>query len=93
MAKTEITLQSALDEAHTTELSNLSTAEIQRANSPTLAKKPSTIHHKDVEQEDKTEDTDDIHHLKTTSDRCGASDRAKPQNVCLGCGRNHPWSV
>ena len=48
LAKTNLTLQMALDEAQAAEMSNQSTAEIQKSNSPPSLRKPVTVHHEDA---------------------------------------------
>lgn len=64
LAKTDLTLQTALDEARAAEMSNQSTAEIQKTNSPSATRKSITVHHDELDPEEVTND-DDIHHLKT----------------------------
>lgn len=93
LAKIEITLQTALDEARTAELSNKSTTEIQQANSPTTAFKPDLIHHEDLDTEDGMEEDDEIHRLESPPEKSYTSDKTATQTVCLGCGGNHLWSA
>lgn len=79
LAKMEITLQSALDEARAAELSNQSTAEIQRANNLTPTRKPDTIHHEDLDPEGGIDEDDDIHPLKTANEKTGLVTRQQPK--------------
>ncbi|KAG8139576.1 hypothetical protein E2320_002340, partial [Naja naja] len=48
LAKTDLTLQMALDEAQAAEMSNQSMAEIQKSNSPPASWKLVTVHHQEL---------------------------------------------
>ncbi|KAG8132948.1 hypothetical protein E2320_010761 [Naja naja] len=68
LAKPDLTLQSALDEACTAELSNRSTTEIHGASSPVSEKKTLAVHQEEATEEDADlPGDDDIHWMKTAS--------------------------
>lgn len=64
LAKTDLTLQTVLDEDDATELSNKSMEEIQKSNSPPAVRKSTSVHHKELSPEEMTDEDEDIHCLK-----------------------------
>ena len=88
LAKTNLTLQMALDEAQAAEMSNQSTAEIQKSNSPPSLRKPVTVHHEDANHGESADEDDDVHRLKSSKGRNAATEKRQP--ACVGCGGNHP---
>ncbi|KAG8123026.1 hypothetical protein E2320_018416 [Naja naja] len=91
LAKTELTLKTALDEAHASELSNKSAAEIQQASSSAAVSKTASIHHEEIDSKQLLDEDKDIHRLKMQPDRPFTTDPAK--TICLGCGGNHLRSI
>ncbi|KAG8123025.1 hypothetical protein E2320_018415 [Naja naja] len=72
LAKPDLTLQSALDEACAAELSDRSTIEIKGASSSASEKKTLAVHQEEATEEDANlPGDDDIHRLKTASDNLG----------------------
>ncbi|KAG8131082.1 hypothetical protein E2320_017651 [Naja naja] len=68
LAKPDLTLQSALDEACAAELSNRSTIEIKGVSSPVAEKKTLAVHQEEATEENANlPGDDDIHQLKTAS--------------------------
>ncbi|KAG8124917.1 hypothetical protein E2320_020165 [Naja naja] len=91
LAKPDLTLQSALDEACAAELSNRSTIEIKGASSPAAEKKTLAVHQEEATEEDANlPGDDDIHRLKTASGKYWQSTKTAQAQSCMGCGGNHP---
>ncbi|KAG8132955.1 hypothetical protein E2320_010775 [Naja naja] len=68
LAKPDLMLQSALDEACAAELSNKSMVEIHGASSPASGRKTLAVHQEEATEEDVDLPRDgDIHQLKTAS--------------------------
>ncbi|KAG8139530.1 hypothetical protein E2320_002290 [Naja naja] len=86
-AKTDLTLQMALDKAQAAEMSNQSMAEIQKSNSPLASWKPVTVHHEDASHSESADEDDDIYHLKSSKGRNVATEKRQP--AWVGCGSNH----
>lgn len=92
LAKTDLTLLAALDEARTAEMSTQSTADIQKALSPFATRRTIAVNHDEVDPEDVTEEEEDVNHLKAAKGK-GWTTKKKPrplQTACMDCGRNHP---
>ncbi|KAG8139238.1 hypothetical protein E2320_002020 [Naja naja] len=86
LAKPDLMLQSALDEACAVELSNKLTVEIHGSSSPSSGRKTLAVH-----QEEATEEVidlpgdDDIHRLKTATDNNWQSTKKAQAQSCIGC--------
>lgn len=88
LAKTDITLQTALDKAHVAEMSTRLTADIHRVQSPLAAKKQKqkktiAVHHDKVDPEDVTDDDEDVNHFKTARGKSWATEKKPPQVSCV----------
>lgn len=78
LAKHDLTLQAVLDEAHTVEMSEQSTAVIQKMSSPPSARKPLTAHHEEADSGHMTDEDEDIHHLKSMNKKSRPSEKKNP---------------
>ncbi|KAG8123208.1 hypothetical protein E2320_018618 [Naja naja] len=91
LAKPDLMLQSALDEACTADLSNKLTVEIHGASSPVSGRKTLAVHQEEAIEEDVALPGDDnIHRLKTASRKYWQSTKTTQAQSCIGCGGNHP---
>lgn len=90
LAKHDLILQAALDEAHTVEMSEQSTAVIQKMSSPPSARKPLTAHHEEADSGHMMDKDEDIHHLKSMNRKSRPGEKKFPNAICIGCGANHP---
>lgn len=94
LARSDLTLPIAMDEARAAEMSAQSSAEIQRAQ-PTGVHPPAnphSIHHEDSEEEEAALVDGEVSRLKTArkSREFTLSKQSKPsQGNCLGCGGQH----
>lgn len=93
LAKTDVTLQTALDEARASELSNRSATEIQKSLSPSIARKTTAVHHDEVDSDLSSDEGEEVSHLKITPRRGWGSNEKKSQVLCVGCGGNHHRSA
>ncbi|KAG8124123.1 hypothetical protein E2320_019441 [Naja naja] len=90
LAKPDLTLQSALDEACAVELSNKSTVEIHGASGPVSGRKTLAVHQDEATEEDvNLPGDDDIYQLKTASGNNWQSTKTAQAQSCIGCGGNH----
>lgn len=93
LAKNDISLQSALDEACAYEMSEKSSAETHRAPSSLATARSAAVHHDDVFSDDPTDEEDDVSRLKSSPRGKRQTERKPQQAPCLGCGENHPRSL
>ncbi|KAG8137102.1 hypothetical protein E2320_005642 [Naja naja] len=91
LAKTDLTLQMALKEAHAAEMSSRSTAKIQKSNRPPASRKPATVRHEDANCGESADEDDDVNCLRYPKGRNVATEKWQP--ACAGCGGNHPRRV
>ncbi|KAG8130646.1 hypothetical protein E2320_017255, partial [Naja naja] len=85
LAKPDLTLQSALDEACAAELSNRSTIKIKGASSSAAEKKTLAVHQEEATEEDANlPGDDDIHRLKTASGKYWQSTKQPRHNPAWG---------
>ncbi|KAG8128558.1 hypothetical protein E2320_015402 [Naja naja] len=78
LAKSDLTLQPALDEACAAKLSNELTVEIHGASSPVSGRKTLAVHQEEATEEDvDLPEDDNIHQLKTASDSSNYSEWKK----------------
>ncbi|XP_060546776.1 gypsy retrotransposon integrase-like protein 1 [Pantherophis guttatus] len=92
LARSELTLQVALDEARAAEMSGRSAAEIHRYQTPSLANpKPLSVHYEDSDQGESSDEEREVSRLKATQRKRGGSTKLFKfaQDTCLGCGGNH----
>ncbi|KAG8132919.1 hypothetical protein E2320_010735 [Naja naja] len=91
LAKPDLTLQSALDEACAAELSNKSMVEIHGASSPAAGRKALAVHQEEaIDGDVELTGNDDIHQFKTASGNKWPINKTPPSQTCIGCGGNHP---
>ncbi|KAG8136110.1 hypothetical protein E2320_009098 [Naja naja] len=95
LAKADLNLKQAIEEAQAAKLSNLSAAKIQKASSLPGGKPSSAVHYEDTyfEEEDLKEE-EEINCVRTpqpTQRRSLPTDRRQltPQLICLSYGENH----
>lgn len=82
LAKPNLSLQMALDEAQATEISNQSTAAIQKSNSPPL-RRAVTVYHDNMERNESTNDEGEVCRLHSTKRQNPATE--KKQTAWVGC--------
>ncbi|CAI5761694.1 Hypothetical predicted protein [Podarcis lilfordi] len=88
LAKPDLTLQKAIEEAVALEAAELSTQEIRKASSPRLAKKPVPVHHEEASS-DEPFSSEDNDMNQTKRERGKFTQKSKGQSECAGCGGNH----
>ncbi|CAI5799292.1 Hypothetical predicted protein [Podarcis lilfordi] len=59
LAKSDLTLKQAIEEAQAMEAAKHSTAEICKAYSPTIPKKPTTVYHEEISKSESCSDNED----------------------------------
>lgn len=92
LARTDVTLQLAIDEAWASELSNRSSSEILKAISPTVARKAAAVHYDNVES-DLSSDEEEVSRLKAVPKKKWDAEQQRAQGSCAGCGGNHNRSA
>lgn len=91
LAKTDLTLQTALDEAHTAEMSTQSTEQIQKTQSPSLTWKSFTVHHDDIDPDEGTDTKDEqVNRLKEAKGKSWQTERQNPPSICRAVGGTTP---
>lgn len=93
LAKTDVRLQSALDEARASELSNKSATEIRKNLNPLDIQKAATVHQDEVNSDHTSEDEEDVRHLKIIQKKGWATEGKKAQAPCIDCRGNHHRSA
>lgn len=88
LAKPNLTLQTALDEARATESSNRLAAALQKNGSPPASRRTATVHWESTEHEEST-DIEDVCRLWSKKKRA-SSEADDRQPICASCGNNHP---
>ncbi|XP_058044030.1 uncharacterized protein K02A2.6-like [Ahaetulla prasina] len=96
LARSEVTLQVAIEEARASEMSERSSAEIQRFHVGTAAAaaavKPLSVHHEDADGDAPFPADEAVRRLNAARrNECNREGRGNP-DMCLGCGRNHNHS-
>ncbi|KAG8123569.1 hypothetical protein E2320_018876 [Naja naja] len=89
LAKADLNLKQGIEEAQAAELSSVSAAAIQRANSLPGNKPSAAVHYEDASCEDEYfEEEEEVNHLRAPQP---FQQRRLPteQLICLSCGENH----
>ncbi|XP_058049000.1 uncharacterized protein K02A2.6-like, partial [Ahaetulla prasina] len=81
LAKSNLTLANALDEARAHEMSTHAADTLQKRLSPMAGAKPSSVHHEGTYRESTSEEEEDVHYT-------GKSTREDPEE-CGSCGGRH----
>ncbi|XP_058028035.1 uncharacterized protein LOC131192675 [Ahaetulla prasina] len=93
LSRTDITLQSALDEARAYEMSEKLSAEMHRAPATHMVAHSASIHHDAVLSNEFEGEEDEVGRLRVAPGSKQPTEQ-KPQTApCLGCGENHPRSL
>ncbi|CAI5771789.1 Hypothetical predicted protein [Podarcis lilfordi] len=88
LAKPDLTLQKAIEEAVASEAAERSAQEICKASSPRLAREPVPVHHEEASSnEASSSEDDDVHQTKREHRKF--QQKSKGQQECAGCGGNH----
>ncbi|CAI5777136.1 Hypothetical predicted protein [Podarcis lilfordi] len=88
LAKPDLTLQKAIEEAVASEAAERSAQEIRKSSSPRLARKPVPVHHEEASSDEASSSEDDDVH-QTKRERRKFQQKSKGQPECAGCGGNH----
>uniref|UniRef100_A0A670K393 CCHC-type domain-containing protein n=1 Tax=Podarcis muralis TaxID=64176 RepID=A0A670K393_PODMU len=88
LAKPDLTLQKAIEEAVASEAAERSAQEIRKSSSPRLAREPVPVHHEEASSEEASSSEDDDVH-QTKRERRKFQQKSKGQPECAGCGGNH----
>ncbi|CAI7935201.1 Hypothetical predicted protein, partial [Podarcis lilfordi] len=88
LAKPDLTLQKAIEEAVASEAAERSAQEIRKSSSPRLARKPVPVHHEEASSDEASSSEDDDVH-QTKRERRKFQQKSKGQPACAGCGGNH----
>ncbi|CAI5783449.1 Hypothetical predicted protein [Podarcis lilfordi] len=80
LAKPDLTLQKAIEEAVA--------QEIRKSSSPRLSRKPVPVHHEEASSDEASSSEDDDMH-QTKWERRKFQQKSKGQPECAGCGGNH----
>ncbi|XP_060545241.1 uncharacterized protein K02A2.6-like [Pantherophis guttatus] len=90
LAKTDITLQSAVDEARAFEMSDRSAAEMRRLPTALPATRCAAIHIGDACPDNLSDDEDEVNRLKAAGGNKRPPNKRLTSAPCLGCGEEHP---
>ncbi|CAI5773944.1 Hypothetical predicted protein [Podarcis lilfordi] len=83
LAKPDLTLQKAIEEAVASEAAERSAQEIRKASSPRLARKPVPVHHEEASSDKaSSSEEDDVH--QTKRERRKFKQKSKGQSECAG---------
>ncbi|CAI5769061.1 Hypothetical predicted protein, partial [Podarcis lilfordi] len=88
LARPDLTLQKATEEAVASEAAERSAQEIRKASSSCLARKPIPVHHEEASSDEASSSEDDDVH-QTKRERRKFQKKSKGQSECAGCGGNH----
>uniref|UniRef100_A0A670I4V1 Gypsy retrotransposon integrase-like protein 1 n=1 Tax=Podarcis muralis TaxID=64176 RepID=A0A670I4V1_PODMU len=88
LAKPDLTLQKAIEEAVASEAAERSAQEIRKSSSPRLAREPVPVHHEEASSDEASSSEDDDVH-QTKRERRKFQQKSKGQPECAGCGGNH----
>ncbi|XP_058032586.1 uncharacterized protein K02A2.6-like [Ahaetulla prasina] len=90
LARNDVTLQIALDEARASEMSVRSVAELQRYHTRSATDgMQQSVHYEDVDDDAPSDEDDAVSHLKATRKKEWNTDWKGSQGGCLGCGGSH----
>lgn len=91
LARSDLTLPTAMDEARASKMSAKSLAEIQRSQSGggPLATTSQSIHYEGSEQQDTSDGNGEVSRLKATQKKKWLATVKPSQSNCLGCGGMH----
>ncbi|CAI5780741.1 Hypothetical predicted protein [Podarcis lilfordi] len=88
LAKPDLTLQKAIEEAVASEAAERSAQEIRKSSSPRLARKPVPVHHEEASSDEgSSSEDDDVHQTKRECRKFQQKSKGQPE--CAGCGGNH----
>ncbi|CAI5765378.1 XP_034969502.1LOW QUALITY PROTEIN: uncharacterized protein K02A2.6-like [Podarcis lilfordi] len=88
LAKPDLRLQKAIEEAVASEATKCSAQEIRKASSPHLARKPVPVHHEEASSDEaSSSEDDDVHQTKRECRKFQKKSKGQPE--CGGCGGNH----
>ncbi|CAI5793322.1 Hypothetical predicted protein [Podarcis lilfordi] len=88
LARSDLTLQKAIEEAVASEAAERSAQEIRKASSPHLTRKPVPVHHKEASSDEASSSEDnDVHQTKRECRKF--QQKSKGQAECAGCEGNH----
>ncbi|CAI5767557.1 Hypothetical predicted protein, partial [Podarcis lilfordi] len=88
LAKPDLMLQKATEEALASEAVERSAQEIRKSSSLRLARNPVPVHHEEASSnEGSSSEDDDVH--QTKRERRKFQQKSKGQPECAGCGGNH----
>ncbi|CAI5785401.1 Hypothetical predicted protein [Podarcis lilfordi] len=88
LAKPDLMLQKATEEAVASEAAERSAQEIRKSSSPRLARKPVPVHHEEASSDEASSSEDDDVH-QTKRERRKFQQKSKGQPECASCGGNH----
>ncbi|CAI5762137.1 Hypothetical predicted protein [Podarcis lilfordi] len=88
LAKPDLTLQKAIEEAVASEAAERFAQEICKASSPRLARKPVPVHHEEASSEEASSSEDDDMQQRKREHR-KLQQKSKGQPECACCGANH----